>query len=176
MKNRNLFAAALVALTILPALASAQNKPKEKKTMKNIVEVAVEAGNFKTLVAALKAADLVSALEGPGPFTVFAPSDAAFAKLPAGTVEGLLGDKAKLASILTFHVISGKVMAADVIKSNGAKPVTLNGETLDIVVRDGKVYVDGAQVVTADIVASNGVIHVIDKVLIPAAKPAGVGH
>ncbi|MEO9019249.1 MAG: fasciclin domain-containing protein [Gemmatimonadaceae bacterium] len=176
MKNRNLFAAALVALTILPALASAQNKPKEKKTMKNIVEVAVEAGNFKTLVAALKAADLVSALEGPGPFTVFAPSDAAFAKLPAGTVDGLLADKAKLASILTFHVISGKVMAADVIKSNGAKPVTLNGETLDIVVRDGKVYVDGAQVVTADIIASNGVIHVIDKVLIPAAKPAGVGH
>ena len=144
--------------------------------MKNIIEVAVEAGNFKTLVTAIKAADLVSALEGPGPFTVFAPSDAAFAKLPAGTVEGLLGDKAKLASILTFHVISGKVMAADVIKSNGAKPKTLNGETLDIVVRDGKVYVDGAQVVTADIVASNGVIHVIDKVLIPAAKPAGVNR
>ena len=176
MKNRNLFAAALVALTVLPALASAQNKSKENKNMKNIVEVAVEAGNFKTLVTALKAADLVSALEGPGPFTVFAPSDAAFANLPAGTVEGLLGDKAKLASILTFHVISGKVMAADVIKSNGAKPTTLNGETLDIVVRDGKVYVDGAQVVTADIVASNGVIHVINKVLIPAAKPAGVGH
>lgn len=176
MKNRKFFAAALVALTILPALASAQNKPKEKKTMKNIVEVAVEAGNFKTLVTALKAADLVGTLEGPGPFTVFAPSDAAFAKLPAGTVEGLLGDKAKLASILTFHVISGKVMAADVIKSNGAEPMTLNGETLDIVVRDGKVYVDGAQVVTADIVASNGVIHVIDKVLIPSAKPAGVGH
>lgn len=176
MKNRNFVAATLVALTILPALASAQIKSKEKKTMKNIIEVAVEAGNFKTLVTAIKAADLVSALEGPGPFTVFAPSDAAFAKLPAGTVEGLLGDKAKLASILTFHVISGKVMAADVIKSNGAKPKTLNGETLDIVVRDGKVYVDGAQVVTADIVASNGVIHVIDKVLIPAAKPAGVNR
>ncbi len=144
--------------------------------MKNIVEVAVEAGNFKTLVTALKAADLVGALEGPGPFTVFAPSDAAFAKLPPGTVQALLGDKAQLASILTFHVISGKVMAADVIKSNGAKPTTLNGEPLDIVVRDGKVYVDGAQVVTADIVASNGVIHVIDKVLIPAAKPAGGGR
>ena len=141
----------------------------------NIVQIASENGNFKTLVAAVTAAGLVETLQGAGPFTVFAPTDAAFAKLPAGTVDGLLADKAKLASVLTFHVVSGKVMAADIVKSNGAKPATVNGESLDIVVRDGKVYVNGAQVVTADIVASNGVIHVIDTVLLPTGKavPAG---
>ena len=144
--------------------------------MKNIVEIAAEAGSFNTLVAAVKAAGLVETLSGTGPFTVFAPTDAAFAKLPAGTVEALLGDKAKLTSILTFHVVAGKVMAADIIKANGAKPTTVNGLPVDVVVRDGKVYVNGAQVVTADIVASNGVIHVIDAVLIPTAAPAGVGR
>lgn len=142
----------------------------------NIVQIASENGNFKTLVAAVKAAGLAETLQGAGPFTVFAPNDAAFAKLPAGTVESLLANPEKLASILTFHVVSGKVMAGDVMKSNGAKPETVNGESLDIVVRDGKVYVNGAQVVTADIVASNGVIHVIDTVLLPSAKPATVGR
>ncbi|MEO7086789.1 MAG: fasciclin domain-containing protein [Gemmatimonadaceae bacterium] len=177
MRKTTFGAVAIAALLTLPAIASAQqHSAKENTNMKNIVQVAVDAGNFKTLVAALKAADLVGALEGPGPFTVFAPSDAAFAKLPAGTVEGLLANKEKLASILTFHVISGKVMAADVVAANGATPVTLNGESLNIVVRDGKVYVDGAQVVTADITASNGVIHVIDSVLIPTAKPATAGR
>ncbi|MDQ2664810.1 MAG: fasciclin domain-containing protein [Gemmatimonadota bacterium] len=141
------------------------------KPMKNIVQVAVEAGQFNTLAAALKAAGLIETLEGPGPFTVFAPTDAAFAKLPAGTVEGLLADKEKLTSILTYHVVSGKVMAADIVKSNGAKPKTVNGQELDIVVRDGKVYVNGAQVVTADVQASNGVIHIIDGVLLPKAAP-----
>jgi len=144
--------------------------------MKNIVEIAVEAGNFNTLVAAVKAAGLAETLQGAGPFTVFAPTDTAFAKLPAGTVEGLLADKEKLASILTYHVVSGKVLAGDIVKSNGATPTTVNGLPLDIVVRDGKVFVNGAQVVTADIAASNGVIHVIDTVLLPAAAPVGAGR
>ena len=143
--------------------------------MKNIVEIAVEAGNFNTLVAAVKAAGLAETLQGAGPFTVFAPTDTAFAKLPAGTVESLLADKEKLASILTYHVVSGKVLAGDIVKTNGATPTTVNGLPLDIVVRDSKVFVNGAQVVTADIAASNGVIHVIDSVLLPAAAPVGAG-
>ena len=162
--------AAAAALLTLPAIASAQMKSTEKKPMKNIVEVAVEAGSFKTLVAAVQAAGLVETLSGKGPFTVFAPTDAAFAKLPAGTVEALLADKAKLASILTYHVVSGKVLAADIVKSNGAKPATVNGKTVDIVLKDGKVLVNGAHVVTADVAASNGVIHVIDTVLLPPAE------
>ena len=144
--------------------------------MKNIVEIAVEAGNFNTLVAAVKAAGLAETLQGAGPFTVFAPTDTAFAKLPAGTVESLLADKEKLASILTYHVVSGKVLAGDIVKTNGATPTTVNGLPLDIVVRDSKVFVNGAQVVTADIAASNGVIHVIDTVLLPAAAPVGAGR
>ncbi|MEO7964142.1 MAG: fasciclin domain-containing protein, partial [Gemmatimonadaceae bacterium] len=103
-------------------------------------------------------------------------TDAAFAKLPAGTIDALLADKKKLTSILTFHVVAGKVMAADIVKANGATPTTVNGLPLDVVVRDGKVYVNGAQVVTADIVASNGVIHVIDTVLLPSAAPVGAGR
>ena len=162
--------AALAAVSIAPAVASAQNATtKDKKPMKNIVQVAVEAGSFNTLVAAVKAAGLVETLSGPGPFTVFAPTDAAFAKLPAGTIDALLADKEKLTSILTYHVVSGKVMAADIVKSNGATPKTVNGLPLDIVVRDGKVSVNGINVVTADVQASNGVIHVIDKVILPPA-------
>ncbi len=138
-------------------------------TEKTIVDVAVENGSFTTLVAALKAADLVTALQGKGPFTVFAPTDAAFAKLPAGTVDALLKDKAKLASILTYHVISGNVLAADVIKANEVKPTTLNGATLNIKVVDGKVHVNNATVTAADITASNGTIHVIDTVVLPPA-------
>ena len=124
----------------------------------------------------MNAAGLAETLAGPGPFTVFAPTDAAFAKLPAGTLDGLLANHEKLASILTFHVVSGKVMASEIVKSNGARPTTVNGLPLDIVVRDGKVYVNGAQVVTADIVASNGVIHVIDAVLIPTGAQAHAGR
>ena len=170
-------AAAVAAVVTMPAVLSAQNaNHKDKKPMKNIVEVAVEAGSFSTLVAAVKAAGLAETLQGPGPFTVFAPTDAAFAKLPAGTVEALLADKEKLASILTFHVVSGKVMAADIVKSNGATPKTVNGLPLDIVVRGGKVYVNGVNVVTADVQASNGVIHVIDAVLLPQAAPVPAGR
>ncbi len=135
-----------------------------------IVDVAVNAGSFTTLVAALKAADLVGALQGPGPFTVFAPTDAAFEKLPAGTVDALLKDPKKLAAILTYHVVSGKVMAKDVIKAGGAEPKTLEGQMLDIQVRNGEVFVNGAQVTTADVAASNGVIHIIDTVLLPPAS------
>ena len=124
------------------------------------------AGNFSTLVTAIKAAGLVETLQGPGPFTVFAPTDAAFAKLPQGTLEDLLKpeNKAKLAGILTYHVVPGKVMAADV-KTMMAK--TVNGQELDIKVTDGAVTVNNAKVTKTDIAAKNGVIHVIDSVLMP---------
>lgn len=159
--------AAAATLVFANAASAQMSAPKTNKT---IVDVAVEAGTFKTLVAALTAADLVPALQGAGPFTVFAPSDAAFAKLPAGTVDALLKDKTKLAALLKYHVISGNVMAADVIKAGAVKPTTLNGAPLDIKVTGGKVYVNGAMVTTADIKASNGVIHVIDTVVMPPAK------
>ena len=164
-------AVALAAAAAAPSAASAQHS--SGMGGKNVVQVATEAGSFKTLVAAVKAAGLAETLQGEGPFTVFAPSDAAFAKLPAGTVEALLADKAKLASILTYHVVPGKVMAADVIGAGSAKPATVNGQPLDVQVRGGKVYVNGAQVTAADVGASNGVIHVIDTVLMPPAAPAG---
>lgn len=134
---------------------------------KDIVETAVAAGSFKTLAAALKAADLVDTLKGTGPFTVFAPTDEAFAKLPAGTVENLLKpeNKEKLKAILTYHVVAGKVLAADVVKLKTAK--TVQGSTVEISAMGGKVKVDNANVVKTDIAASNGVIHVIDTVIMP---------
>ncbi len=136
----------------------------------DIVDTAVAAGSFKTLVAAVKAAGLVETLKGAGPFTVFAPTDEAFAKLPAGTVESLLKpeNKAKLQAILTYHVVAGKVMAADVVKLTGA--TTVQGQNVVIAVTDGKVTVDGATVLKTDIETSNGVIHVIDSVILPADK------
>lgn len=173
MRRRTMVTAGIATLVLAPAHASAQGRTAPDKAGKNIVQVAVEAGGFSTLVAAVKAANLVETLSGTGPFTVFAPSDAAFAKLPAGTVEALLQDKEKLSKVLTLHVLTGKVDAATVIKANGAKPATVNGQPLDITVRGGKVYVNGAQVTTADIQASNGVIHVIDAVLMPKASGAG---
>jgi uncharacterized surface protein with fasciclin (FAS1) repeats len=133
-----------------------------------IVNVAIADGRFTTLAAALKAAGLVDTLLSPGPFTVFAPTDAAFKKLPAGTVESLLKPEslAKLKSILLYHVVAGKVMSTDVIKLTSAK--TVLGQDLQIRVKDGKVYLnDGAQVIITDVPASNGVIHVIDSVLLP---------
>lgn len=133
----------------------------------NIVQTAIGAGSFNTLVAAVQAAGLVETLSGTGPFTVFAPSDDAFAKLPKGTVEDLLKpeNKAKLISILTCHVVAGKVMSTDVVKIESAK--TVQGQDLAVKVVDGKVMIDNAQVVSVDVVASNGVIHVIDTVLLP---------
>ena len=158
----------ILTLTAIVAVSSflgvAHAEPKEKA--KDIVAVASGNGSFNTLVAAVKAAGLVETLQGPGPFTVFAPTDEAFAKLPKGTVEDLLKpeNKAKLVSILTYHVVAGKVMAADV-KTMKAK--TVNGQSLDVKVTDGAVTVDNAKVVKTDVAASNGVIHVIDTVVLP---------
>ena len=148
---KHLIAAVALAATTFTAQAA------------DIVDTAVAAGQFKTLATALQAAGLVETLKGKGPFTVFAPTDAAFAKLPPGTVEALLKDKAKLASILTYHVVAGKVMAKDV-KAGDVK--TVNGQSL-MVKTDGGVTVNGAKVVQADIGADNGVIHVIDTVVLP---------
>lgn len=134
---------------------------------RDVVDTAVSNGSFKTLAAALKAAGLVETLKGPGPFTVFAPTDAAFAKLPAGTVETLLKpeNKDRLRRVLTYHVVPGKVGAAEVTKMNSAKAVS--GDSIKIAVNNGKVMVNDATVVTADVGASNGVIHVIDTVILP---------
>lgn len=156
-----LFAAA-AAIAPVAVLAGSTGSTTAKQ---DIVDTAVAAGSFTTLATALEAAGLVDTLKGPGPFTVFAPTDAAFAKLPAGTVEGLLNDKAKLTSILTYHVVPGKVMAAEVVNLDSAK--TVNGQSVTINVVDGKVQVDNATVAQADIEASNGVIHVIDTVILP---------
>ncbi len=133
----------------------------------DIVDTAIRAGNFNTLVAAVKAAGLVDTLKSAGPFTVFAPTDEAFAKLPAGTVESLLlpENKAKLQSILTYHVVSGKVLAKDVVKIDSAK--TVEGRSVTIKSMSGGVMVDNAHVTKTDILTSNGVIHVIDTVILP---------
>ncbi|MDX1964837.1 MAG: fasciclin domain-containing protein [Pirellulales bacterium] len=138
-----------------------------KEEAKDIVDTAVGAEGFKTLVAAVKAADLVETLKGKGPFTVFAPTDEAFAKLPKGTVEELLKpeNKDKLVAVLTYHVVPGKVLAADVVKLKEAK--TVQGTAAKITVKEGKVMVDDANVVKTDIMCANGVIHVIDSVILP---------
>lgn len=136
--------------------------------MNNIVEIAVADGRFKTLVAAVTAAGLADTLMGAGPFTVFAPTDDAFAKLPKGTVEELLKDTPKLKDILLYHVVSGKVMAADVAKLSTAK--TVEGKPVTFKVDGNKVMVNDAQVIIADLPASNGVIHVLDKVILPPGK------
>ena len=160
MNKRTLISTAFAAAL---ALITTNLSASEGKTL---VEIAAGAGQFNTLVAAVKAAGLADTLSGKGPFTVFAPTDDAFAKLPAGTVETLLKpeNKEKLAGILTYHVLSGKVMAADVATSS---PKTVNGKEVAIKVDSGKVTVGGATVVKTDIAGSNGVIHVIDTVLIP---------
>ncbi len=132
----------------------------------DVVEMAVHTGEFDTLAKALEAAGLVETLKGEGPFTVFAPTDAAFAKLPAGELDALLADKERLTAVLTYHVVSGKVLATDVAALDSAK--TVQGQMLKIDTRDG-VHINRARVTQADLVASNGVIHVIDTVLIPAS-------
>ncbi|NVD07707.1 fasciclin domain-containing protein [Vibrio sp. JPW-9-11-11] len=156
-------ALALVALFtyILPAQAHNHGMKAD------IVDVAVENGSFNTLVAAVKAAGLVDTLKGEGPFTVFAPTDEAFAKLPEGTVESLLlpENKDKLVAVLTYHVVAGKVMAADVVKLD--KATTVQGQDVMVKTMGGSVMVDNANVVATDVKASNGVIHVIDQVILP---------
>jgi uncharacterized surface protein with fasciclin (FAS1) repeats len=167
-------AALAAAVTLTPSLFAGEcsaNKDTAAATCtagKDLVAVAAGADNFKTLVAAVKAAGLVETLQGKGPFTIFAPTDAAFAKLPAGTVESLLKpeNKEKLVAILTYHVVPGKVLAADV-KSGEAK--TAQGQSVKLVVSDTGVTVDNAKVVKTDVLAENGVIHVIDTVILPKA-------
>jgi uncharacterized surface protein with fasciclin (FAS1) repeats len=160
--NRRFRFAAVSLLTLGLALSAVPTRAAD--TSKDIVDTAVAAGNFKTLASALQAAGLIDTLKGQGPFTVFAPTDAAFAKLPAGTLEALLKDKAKLTKILTYHVVPGKVTAAEVMKLTTAK--TVEGDSITISTKDG-VRVDNANVTTTDIMATNGVIHVIDSVIVP---------
>jgi uncharacterized surface protein with fasciclin (FAS1) repeats len=157
--NRVVVGVAAAVILAGAARVEAQNR--------DIVDTAVAAGQFKTLAAALQAAGLVDTLKGAGPFTVFAPTDEAFAKLPKGTVEDLLKpeNKAKLTAVLTYHVVPGKVMAADVVKVKEAK--TVQGGSLKVATNGGTVTVDNAKVVKTDIAASNGVIHVIDTVVLP---------
>lgn len=150
--------AAIAMLTVLPASAGGY---------KDIVDTAVSAGKFTTLAKALQAAGLVETLKGAGPYTVFAPTDEAFAKLPAGTVDALLKDPAKLRAVLLYHVVAGKVTAKDVVKLDTAK--TAGGSSVDIMTRNGSVMINDAKVVMADVMASNGVIHAIDTVLIPGS-------
>jgi len=156
----------LVAAALLLTLSTAAYA-NPRASSKDIVDTAVDAGSFKTLVAALKAAGLVDTLKGKGPFTVFAPTDDAFAKLPAGTVDELLKpeNKQKLIAILTYHVVAGKVTAAQAMKLSSAK--TVNGESLNISTEGSTVKINDATVTKADIMCSNGVIHVIDTVLMP---------
>lgn len=167
-----LFALASVAVAATAYFASAASESlvpaAAGDTRSDIVTTAVNAGQFKTLATALQAAGLVETLKGEGPFTVFAPTDEAFAKVPRETLAELLKpeNKAKLASVLTYHVVAGKVMAADVVKLTNA--VTVNGQRVDIRVTEGSVSVDGAVVSKTDIVCSNGVIHVIDAVILPS--------
>lgn len=153
---------------LVAAQATAGHHAKEAKSQ-DIVDTAVAAGQFNTLAAALEAAGLVDTLKGDGPFTVFAPTDAAFAKLPEGTVESLLKpeNRDQLVAILTYHVVAGKVKAADVVKLKEAK--TVNGQDVAITVADNGVQINNANVIKTDIGASNGVIHVIDTVIIPAS-------
>lgn len=165
--RRTVLAVASAALIAFSGSAIAAHHDEKKAMPGDIVEVAVSAGQFNTLAAALEAAGLVETLQSDGPFTVFAPTDAAFAKLPEGTVENLLKpeNKDQLVAILTYHVVAGKVMAADVVKLSSA--TTVNGADIAIEVDNGTVRVGDATVIKTDIEASNGVIHVIDTVLLP---------
>lgn len=152
---------ALAAALLAPSVAEAQYSPPQQ----NIVEIAASAGNFNTLVTAVQAAGLVDALSGEGPFTVFAPTDEAFAKIPAADLQALLADREKLTAVLTYHVVPGRVLAADVVNLESA--ATVNGKAVTIDSSASGVTVDGARVTATDIMASNGVIHVIDTVILP---------
>jgi uncharacterized surface protein with fasciclin (FAS1) repeats len=158
-----LLAIALLGAMTLGAVASSASGPH--KPTKNIVQTAVAAGSFKTLVSLVKRAGLAGALSGKGPLTVFAPTDAAFARVPKATLAALAKDKSTLKAVLLYHVVSGKLTAAQVVKQKSL--TTLEGGTLSIRTRDGRVYVNRARVIKANVTASNGVIHVINKVLIP---------
>ena len=154
-----------LAVGVATATAGRATTAGPKMGERNLVETAIAAGQFKTLASLLQKAGLAGTLEGKGPFTVFAPTDTAFAKVPKATLASLAKNKAKLRAVLLYHVVKGKVTAAQVVKLTSAK--TLEGSSVAIKVKGGKVFVGGAQVVTPDVMASNGVIHVIDNVLIP---------
>jgi len=162
---------ALIALVVFMTsslFAQYDAKMVSNAVKSNLVETAISAGDFTTLVTALTEADLVNALEGDGPFTVFAPTDEAFKKLPNGVLKNLLEDKEALKNVLLYHVVSGDITSNQITKLNEAK--TLNGSDVKIMVEDGKVMVNNSQVVGADVIASNGIIHVIDTVLLPPTK------
>ena len=167
MRIKNMLSTAALSALLVGAGAPMLAQSYSMESKLDIVETAIEAGSFQTLVAAVKAAGLVEVLQGEGPFTVFAPTDEAFAKLPAGTVEELLKpeNKEKLVAVLTYHVVSGKVMAKDVAGIKYAK--TVQGGSLKVSIEDGTPMVDNAKIVATDIEASNGVIHVIDTVVLP---------
>jgi uncharacterized surface protein with fasciclin (FAS1) repeats len=163
--------ATLLALTFTfftSTLIASDKKSEVKSEKKDIITIALESGSFTTLATALTEAGLVETLQGEGPFTVFAPTDEAFAKLPKGTVESLLKDKDALTNILLYHVVSGNVMASDVVKLD--KATTISKNDVQIKVADGSVFINKSKVTTADVKASNGVIHIIDTVLIPESK------
>jgi uncharacterized surface protein with fasciclin (FAS1) repeats len=167
MKTKNITKVSFLTLLLLGMSVALLGCNESTHMQRDIVDTAISAGDFSTLVTAVKAADLVETLKSEGPFTVFAPTDEAFAKLPHGTLEDLLKpeNKSKLASILTYHVVFGKVMAADVVNLSHAK--TVNGQSLTIKTYGSKVKVDDANVIKTDIKCSNGVIHVIDSVVLP---------
>ena len=169
-RTRTLLALLLAAAVAASALAASASAGTRAAGNDNIVQTAVAAGQFTTLASLLDKAGLAGTLAGAGPFTVFAPTDAAFAKVPKATLDALAADPAKLKSVLLYHVVPGSVTAMDVVKLDSAK--TLNGLSLAIKTVGGSVTVGGAKVVTPDVMASNGVIHVIDSVLIPPAAPA----
>lgn len=160
--NRSLWTLGIVAALALPAFAKAPEK--------DIVDTAAGNKNFSTLVSLVKAAELVATLKSDGPFTVFAPTNAAFGKLSKATLDKVGGDKALLTSVLTYHVVSGTVLAADVVKMGGKSVKTVNGATIKIKVVNGSVFINNSKVTTTDIKCKNGVIHVIDSVLMPPAK------
>ena len=168
MKNRISMSIAMLVLMSVTAFAQMDTKMVTKAVQNDIVQTAINAGNFTTLATALTEAGLVDALKGEGPFTVFAPTDEAFKNLPDGALEGLLKDKEALKNVLLYHVVSGKVSSKEVVDLNQA--TTLNGSDLKIKTDDGKVMINDAKVTGADVMASNGIIHVIDKVLLPPTK------
>jgi uncharacterized surface protein with fasciclin (FAS1) repeats len=162
-----------IAVAVMVAGMPVPGAAQDGEGGKTIVDVAVEAGSFGTLVQAVEAAGLVETLSGGGPFTVFAPTDEAFAQLPEGTLESLLADREALRAVLTYHVVPGRVKAEDVVSAERLSPATVQGDRLSVRVEDGAVRVDEATVIQADVEASNGVIHVIDAVVLPASLAAG---
>ena len=168
MKNQIMIIIAMLVFTSVSVFAQMDTKMVTKAVKNDIVQTAINNGNFTTLATALTEAGLVDALKGDGPFTVFAPTDEAFKNLPEGALDNLLKDKEALKNVLLYHVVSGNVSSKDVVKLD--KATTLNGSDLKIMTKNGTVMINNADVIGADVEASNGIIHVIDKVLLPPTK------